>query len=161
MLFKAIYMGIFPLSSGLTRTSPTFSKGNGSFYLVNLPPRRRALPHGNLGLAEGPAGSRGALWEDGKMAAPVGRTLLGVAKGWRQLDRLWAGRSRGLSLEAAPSSSRSPWRLSGALCLQRPPLITKPLTPLQEEMAGLLQQVRQAGTDFVVRWREAAEPRRS
>lgn len=78
------------------------------------------------------------------MAAPVGRTLLGLARGWRPLDRLWAGSSRGLSLEAASSSSRSPWRLSGALCLQRPPLITKPLTPLQEEMAGLLQQVRQA-----------------
>lgn len=29
----------------------------------------------------------------------------------------------------------------GALCLQRPPLITKPLTPLQEEMASLLQQI--------------------
>ncbi|XP_031242898.1 39S ribosomal protein L46, mitochondrial [Mastomys coucha] len=75
------------------------------------------------------------------MAAPIGRTLLGVARGWRQLDRLWAGSSRGLSLEAASSSSRSPWRLSGALCLQRPPLVTKPLTPLQEEMAGLLQQL--------------------
>ncbi|XP_055479229.1 39S ribosomal protein L46, mitochondrial [Psammomys obesus] len=77
------------------------------------------------------------------MAAPVGRTLLGVARVWRRLDKLWAGspRSRCLSLEAAPSSSRSPWRLLGALCLQRPPLITKPLTPLQEEMASLLQQI--------------------
>ncbi|XP_051004705.1 39S ribosomal protein L46, mitochondrial [Acomys russatus] len=77
------------------------------------------------------------------MAAPVGRTLLGLAKGWRRLDRFWANSpsSRCLSLEAKPSSSRSPWRLLGALCLQRPPLITKPLTPLQEEMAGLLQQV--------------------
>ncbi|XP_003514322.2 39S ribosomal protein L46, mitochondrial isoform X1 [Cricetulus griseus] len=77
------------------------------------------------------------------MAAPVGRTLLGATRGWRRLDSLWAGspRSRGLSLEAAPSGSRSPWRLWGALCLQRPPLITKPLTPLQQEMADLLQKV--------------------
>ncbi|CAH7337996.1 39S ribosomal protein L46, mitochondrial [Phodopus roborovskii] len=77
------------------------------------------------------------------MAAPVRRTLLGVTGGWRRLDSLWSGssHSRRLSLEAAPSGSRSPWRLWGALCLQRPPLITKPLTPLQEEMAGLLQKV--------------------
>lgn len=80
------------------------------------------------------------------MAAPMGRTLLGVVRGWRRLDSLWAGspRSRRLSLEAAPSGSRSPWRLLGALCLQRPPLITKPLTPLQQEMADLLQKVRRA-----------------
>ncbi|XP_006970102.1 large ribosomal subunit protein mL46 [Peromyscus maniculatus bairdii] len=77
------------------------------------------------------------------MAAPMGRTLFGVARGWRRLDSLWAGSPpfRGLSLEAAPSGSRSPWRLLGALCLQRPPLITKPLTPLQKEMAELLQKV--------------------
>ncbi|KAL1774373.1 39S ribosomal protein L46, mitochondrial [Sigmodon hispidus] len=77
------------------------------------------------------------------MAAPVERTVLGVARGWRRLSSLWAGspRSRCLSLEAASSSSRSPWRLLGALCLQRPPVITKALTPLQEEMADLLRKV--------------------
>ncbi|XP_005139381.2 39S ribosomal protein L46, mitochondrial [Mesocricetus auratus] len=77
------------------------------------------------------------------MAAPVRRTVLGATRGWRRLGSLWAAspRSRGLSLEAAPSGSQSPWRLWGALCLQRPPLITKPLTPLQEEMADLLQKV--------------------
>nr|XP_004658234.1 39S ribosomal protein L46, mitochondrial [Jaculus jaculus] len=78
------------------------------------------------------------------MAAPVRATLLGVrAGGWRRCDRLWGGGlgSRCLALQAAPSGSRSPWRLLGALCLQRPPLISKPLTPLQEEMATLLQQI--------------------
>lgn len=77
------------------------------------------------------------------MATPVRRALLGVARGWRQFGRLCGGTlcSRSLAVEAAPSSSGSPWRLLGALCLQRPPLISKPLTPLQEEMATLLQQV--------------------
>lgn len=77
------------------------------------------------------------------MAAPVKRTLFGVAKGWRQFEGLWAGRLgfRSLALAAAPSSSGSPWRLLGAVCLQRPPLVSKALTPLQEEMAALLQQV--------------------
>ncbi|XP_008851067.1 39S ribosomal protein L46, mitochondrial [Nannospalax galili] len=78
------------------------------------------------------------------MVAPVRWVLPGVAGGWRRrFDRLWAGSSasRGLVLEAAPSGNRSPWRLLGALCLQRPPLVTKPLTPLQEEMAALLRQI--------------------
>ncbi|XP_020030944.1 large ribosomal subunit protein mL46 [Castor canadensis] len=77
------------------------------------------------------------------MATPVRRALLGVARGWRQFGRLCGGTlcSRSLAVEAAPSSSGSPWRLLGALCLQRPPLISKPLTPLQEEMATLLQQI--------------------
>uniref|UniRef100_A0A8C0PPN4 Mitochondrial ribosomal protein L46 n=2 Tax=Canis lupus familiaris TaxID=9615 RepID=A0A8C0PPN4_CANLF len=94
-------------------------------------------------LAQAPAGSRGALWEGRSMAAPVGRTVLGVAKGWRRLEGLRTASlgSRSLSLAAAPSSSGSPWRLLGALCLQRPPLVSKPLTPLQEEMAALFQQI--------------------
>ncbi|XP_021567564.1 39S ribosomal protein L46, mitochondrial isoform X2 [Carlito syrichta] len=77
------------------------------------------------------------------MAAPVRRTLLGLAGGWRRFESLWAGSlgSRSLSLAAAPSSSGSPWRLLGALCLQRPPRVSKPLTPLQKEMAALLQQI--------------------
>ncbi|KAF5927266.1 large ribosomal subunit protein mL46 isoform X1 [Diceros bicornis minor] len=77
------------------------------------------------------------------MAAPVRRPLLGVARDWRRFEGLWASGlgSRSLALAAAPSSSGSPWRLLGALCLQRPPLVSKPLTPLQEEMAALLQQV--------------------
>uniref|UniRef100_F7DHL7 Mitochondrial ribosomal protein L46 n=1 Tax=Equus caballus TaxID=9796 RepID=F7DHL7_HORSE len=76
------------------------------------------------------------------MAAPVRRALLGAARDWRRFDGLWAGSlgSRNLALAAAPSSSGSPWRLLGAMCLQRPPLVSKPLTPLQEEMAALLQQ---------------------
>ncbi|XP_025857041.2 large ribosomal subunit protein mL46 [Vulpes vulpes] len=77
------------------------------------------------------------------MAAPVGRTVLGVTKGWRRLEGLRTASlgSRSLSLAAAPSSSGSPWRLLGALCLQRPPLVSKPLTPLQEEMGALFQQI--------------------
>ncbi|XP_001916683.1 large ribosomal subunit protein mL46 [Equus przewalskii] len=77
------------------------------------------------------------------MAAPVRRALLGAARDWRRFDGLWAGSlgSRNLALAAAPSSSGSPWRLLGAMCLQRPPLVSKPLTPLQEEMAALLQQI--------------------
>ncbi|KAK2493476.1 hypothetical protein MC885_004122 [Smutsia gigantea] len=77
------------------------------------------------------------------MAAPVRRTLFGVARGWRRFRGLWAGSlaSRSLALAAASLSSGSPWRLLGALCLQRPPLVSKPLTPLQEEMAALLEQI--------------------
>lgn len=77
------------------------------------------------------------------MAAPVRLTLSRVARGWRRFEKIWASSlgSRSLVLEAAPSKSESPWRLLGALCLQRPPLISKPLTPLQEEMAALLRQV--------------------
>lgn len=76
-----------------------------------------------------------------EMAAPGRRAALGLARGWRR--PFWAGNlgSRSLSLAAAPSSGGSPWRLLGALCLQRPPVVSKALTPLQEEMAALLQQV--------------------
>lgn len=77
------------------------------------------------------------------MAAPVRRTLFEVARGWRRFEGLRAGSlaSRSLALAAASLGSGSPWRLLGALCLQRPPLVSKPLTPLQEEMAALLEQV--------------------
>ncbi|XP_032692745.1 39S ribosomal protein L46, mitochondrial [Lontra canadensis] len=77
------------------------------------------------------------------MAAPIRQSLFGVAKGWWRFEGLWAGSlgSRSLALAAAPSISGSPWRLLGAVCLQRPPLVSKPLTPLQEEMAALLQQI--------------------
>lgn len=69
--------------------------------------------------------------------------MLRVVRGWRRFEGPWAHSlgSRNLALAVAPSSSSSPWRLLGALCLQRPPLVTKPLTPLQEEMADLLQQI--------------------
>lgn len=84
-----------------------------------------------------------ALWEGREMAAPGMRGLSRVARGWRQFEGLRASSlgSRSLTLAAKPSDSRSPWRLLGAVCLQRPPLVSKPLTPLQEEMAALLQQV--------------------
>ncbi|KAM7048471.1 large ribosomal subunit protein mL46 [Molossus nigricans] len=75
------------------------------------------------------------------MAAPARRAVLALARGWRLSP--WAGNlgARRLTLAAAPSSSASPWRLLGALCLQRPPVVSKALTPLQEEMAALLQQI--------------------
>ncbi|XP_075413980.1 large ribosomal subunit protein mL46 [Tenrec ecaudatus] len=77
------------------------------------------------------------------MAAPVRRSLLRVAPRWCRLERRSAGLLgvRGLAVEAAPSPRGSPWRLLGALCLQRPPLVSKPLTPVQEEMAALLKQI--------------------
>ena len=75
------------------------------------------------------------------MAAPTGRTVLGLARCWRRFESPWSLGSRSLTLAAAPSNSASPWRLLGALCLQRPPLVSKQLTPMQEEMAALLQQV--------------------
>uniref|UniRef100_A0A8C8W688 Large ribosomal subunit protein mL46 N-terminal domain-containing protein n=1 Tax=Peromyscus maniculatus bairdii TaxID=230844 RepID=A0A8C8W688_PERMB len=66
-----------------------------------------------------------------------------VARGWWHLHSLWAGGPcfPNLSLEAAPSGNGSPWRLLGALCLQRPRLMTKPLTRLQKETVELLQKV--------------------
>nr|KAF6411028.1 mitochondrial ribosomal protein L46 [Rousettus aegyptiacus] len=71
------------------------------------------------------------------------RALLGVARGWRRLEGRRAGGlgSRSLTLAAGHLNSRSAWRLLGAVCLQRPPLVSKALTPLQEEMAALLQQI--------------------
>ncbi|XP_037000949.2 39S ribosomal protein L46, mitochondrial [Artibeus jamaicensis] len=77
------------------------------------------------------------------MAAPGGRALFVAVKGWRHFGGLWGSSpgSRSLTLAAAPSNSVSPWRLLGALCLQRPPLVSKSLTPLQEEMAALLEQI--------------------
>ncbi|XP_037691266.1 39S ribosomal protein L46, mitochondrial [Choloepus didactylus] len=77
------------------------------------------------------------------MAAPIRRSLLRVARDWRRFERFSAASlgSRSLALVAAPSNSGSPWRLLGALCLQRPPLVSKSLTPLQENMAAVLQQI--------------------
>ncbi|XP_059735137.1 large ribosomal subunit protein mL46 isoform X1 [Bos taurus] len=75
------------------------------------------------------------------MAAPTRRTVLGLARCWRRFESPWSLGSRSLTLAAAPSNSASPWRLLGALCLQRPPLVSKQLTPMQEEMAALLQQM--------------------
>lgn len=77
------------------------------------------------------------------MAVAGLRALLGVARGWRRFEGRRAGSlgSRSLTLAAGHLNSRSAWRLLGAVCLQRPPLVSKALTPLQEEMAALLQQV--------------------
>ncbi|KAM6202933.1 large ribosomal subunit protein mL46 [Rhynchocyon petersi] len=77
------------------------------------------------------------------MAAPIVRTLLGVSRSWWLLEGRPAGTLsvRSLALEAAASSRGSSWRLLGALCLQRPPIVSKPLTPLQEDMEALLKQI--------------------
>ncbi|XP_076980269.1 large ribosomal subunit protein mL46 isoform X2 [Tamandua tetradactyla] len=77
------------------------------------------------------------------MAAPVRRSLLGVARGCRRFEGFLASslRFRSLAVAATSSTRESPWRLLGAVCLQRPPLVSKPLTPLQEDMAALLQQI--------------------
>lgn len=125
-----------PLHIGMVRST---SSGEPSFSRHAVP----ALPCGNIGLAQDLAGSRGTLWEGWQMAGAVRLTVLGVARGWRQFEGPWTRSlgSRSLALAAAPSSSASPWRLLGALCLQRPPLVSKLLTPLQEEMEALLQQV--------------------
>ncbi|XP_051837028.1 39S ribosomal protein L46, mitochondrial [Antechinus flavipes] len=80
------------------------------------------------------------------MAAPVRRVLYGAARG---LGRPWRPRTFCAAAAAAAAPGRSavapsggsPWRLLGALCLQRPPIISQPLTPLQVEMAELLQQI--------------------
>lgn len=75
------------------------------------------------------------------MAAPGASALLRLASGWR--CPLWAvgPATLSLTLVAAPSSGRSPWHLWGALCLQWPPVVSKALTSLHEEMAALLQQI--------------------
>ncbi|XP_040825551.1 39S ribosomal protein L46, mitochondrial [Ochotona curzoniae] len=77
------------------------------------------------------------------MAAPVKRLLLLGAGTCRLLERPWASdlASRSLTLAAPAFRSESPWHLFGAVCLQRPPLVSKPLSPLQEEMAALLRQI--------------------
>lgn len=95
-----------------------------------------------MGLAQD-GWNRVALWEGREMAAAGRRALCGVARGWRRFERLRASGLgfRSLTLATAPSNRGSPWHLLGALCLQRPPLVSKPLTPLQEEIAALLQQV--------------------
>lgn len=120
------------------------------FRVGHAASRSRGPPRGLLGAAK-------ALWEAGKMAAPMRALLQRAAPGWRRrLDVRGAGSlgCRGLASAPAPASSGSPWRLWGALCLQRPPRVSKPLTPLQEEMAELLQQV---GPELSRAPREAAE----
>lgn len=89
---------------------------------------------------------RAALWEGtAAMAAPGARALLGAAaRAWRRPRALGGLGPRSLTLAAAPSGRASPWRLLGAVCLQRPPLVSKALTPVQEEVAALLQQVGRA-----------------
>ncbi|KYO21067.1 39S ribosomal protein L46, mitochondrial [Alligator mississippiensis] len=59
---------------------------------------------------------------------------------------------------AAPT--RASWRLLGALCLQRPPLLSAVLTPEEEEVAQLMQQwetERSRLSDHEVRYRDEQE----
>ncbi|XP_060035371.1 large ribosomal subunit protein mL46 [Erinaceus europaeus] len=77
------------------------------------------------------------------MAAPARHPLVRAARGWWRLQGLRGRKpsARGLTSAAVPANTGSPWRLLGAMCLQRPPRVSKPLTPLQEEMAALLLQL--------------------
>ncbi|XP_036591651.1 39S ribosomal protein L46, mitochondrial [Trichosurus vulpecula] len=79
------------------------------------------------------------------MAAPVRKLLYGAARGlgrsWRPRTLCAAAAAAASGRIAASSSGGSPWRLLGALCLQRPPIVSQPLTPLQVEMAELLRQI--------------------
>ncbi|XP_068954652.1 large ribosomal subunit protein mL46 [Petaurus breviceps papuanus] len=79
------------------------------------------------------------------MAAPVRRLwLYGAELGlgrWPPRTLCVAAPARASGTSAASSSGGSPWRLLGALCLQRPPIVSQPLTPQQVEMAELLQQI--------------------
>ncbi|XP_056662682.1 39S ribosomal protein L46, mitochondrial isoform X2 [Monodelphis domestica] len=84
------------------------------------------------------------------MAAPMRKMLHGTA---RSLECPWRLRTLCAAATAAPAAAAtpgksaaspnggSPWRLLGALCLQRPPVISQPLSPLQVEMAELLEQI--------------------
>ncbi|XP_062998304.1 large ribosomal subunit protein mL46 [Elgaria multicarinata webbii] len=71
------------------------------------------------------------------MAAPFCRALLSGAATMRATSSSRAG-WRGFS-GSAPTASK--WRLHGALCLQRPPRVTQAMSPEEEEMAELLQQI--------------------
>ncbi|KAM6426116.1 large ribosomal subunit protein mL46 [Liasis olivaceus] len=65
--------------------------------------------------------------------APLGRALLSV----RPWGRFRAGRR---ALSASPAAA-SGWKLYGALCLQRRPVLAQPPSPEEEEMAELTRQI--------------------
>ncbi|XP_034280573.1 large ribosomal subunit protein mL46 [Pantherophis guttatus] len=65
--------------------------------------------------------------------APFGRALLSI----RTWSRFCAGRR---ALCDGPNAA-SGWKLYGALCLQRRPLLAQPPSPEEEEMAELTQQI--------------------
>ncbi|XP_068128564.1 large ribosomal subunit protein mL46 [Hyperolius riggenbachi] len=69
------------------------------------------------------------------MAAPVGRLVAGVLA-----CRAWAVRGVGSRLLSSQAAG-SPWRLHGAVCLKRPPVVVQSKSPLQQEVDELLQQI--------------------
>ncbi|XP_038602994.1 39S ribosomal protein L46, mitochondrial-like isoform X2 [Tachyglossus aculeatus] len=72
------------------------------------------------------------------------RRALGRALGPALGPRWCRPRCRRPGARGLQGSSRgggSPWRLLGALCLQRPPLLAQPLTPLQEGTDRMLRQL--------------------
>ncbi|KAM9313051.1 large ribosomal subunit protein mL46 [Gastrophryne carolinensis] len=68
------------------------------------------------------------------MAAPVRRLVAGVLS-CRRL--VW----RAAGCRALASVAGSPWRLHGAVCLKRVPVVSREQNALQREVAGLLQQI--------------------
>uniref|UniRef100_A0A8C5MFH1 Large ribosomal subunit protein mL46 n=1 Tax=Leptobrachium leishanense TaxID=445787 RepID=A0A8C5MFH1_9ANUR len=70
-----------------------------------------------------------------KMAVPV-RALQTC-----RLLTLRAPRLGCRGLGSAGGSPRSPWQLHGAVCLRRPSVVSQAMTPIQMEVADLLQQM--------------------
>ncbi|XP_069812776.1 large ribosomal subunit protein mL46 isoform X2 [Dendropsophus ebraccatus] len=71
------------------------------------------------------------------MAAPVSRLLTGVLSCRARVWQASVAGCRGLA--SAPGSS--PWRLHGAVCLKRLAVVSQSRTPMQQEVAELLQQI--------------------
>ncbi|XP_053128333.1 39S ribosomal protein L46, mitochondrial [Hemicordylus capensis] len=68
------------------------------------------------------------------MAAPVYRAL------WSDAAARWASLASSRRLSGSTGAGTK-WRLLGALCLQRPPLLAQEMSPEEKEMAELLQQI--------------------
>lgn len=86
----------------------------------------------------------GALWVLSTMAAPCWRYA------WRSLWQISSGPVRLKAAVRFVSSSAqkvksasppSPWTLHGAVCLQRLPVISQDLSPIEEKFMKLMRQV--------------------
>ncbi|XP_054858701.1 39S ribosomal protein L46, mitochondrial [Eublepharis macularius] len=71
------------------------------------------------------------------MAAPICRALFMAVPRWSR-GACGGCCCRGLSSSALAGSK---WRLLGALCLQRPPRVTQAMTPLEKEVAEIVEQM--------------------
>ncbi|KAJ1179916.1 hypothetical protein NDU88_005147 [Pleurodeles waltl] len=72
------------------------------------------------------------------MAAPMRRLVAGMLFR-RALPDMCTSMFRWLTVPA--ESCRTPWRLLGAVCLQRPAVVSQERTAIQQEMAHLMQQM--------------------